>query len=182
MAKPLPYAVCRVYALRAAGRWVLANALGQLTRQWQQTRIGSITFVYPPTPRFNRARGGHSASFVDSVASAFGAGRSKPIEFYVADSQEDMFRLLGLDVLPNHPPGLAYTTHRLIFGGSPIYGEWYPHELTHMALDSLSKSWRTPFALDEGLAMWLGGSRGNDFPALMRNLAGELQGRPSITR
>jgi hypothetical protein len=37
-----------------------------------------------------------------------------------------MFRLLGLDVLPNHTPGLAYTAHRLILSGSTIYGEWYP--------------------------------------------------------
>jgi hypothetical protein len=181
MAKPLPYAVCRVYAVREAGHWVLVNALGQLTREWQRGKIGSITFVYPPAHRFNRARARHSASFVDSVAAAFGADRPKPIEFYVADSQEDMLRILGLEVLPNHTPGLAYVAHRLIFSGSPIYGEWYPHELAHMALDSLTKSWRTPFALDEGLAMWLGGSRGNDFPALMRNLAGELQARPSVT-
>lgn len=181
MAKPLPYAVCRVYAVRQDGHWVLANALGQLTRQWQRAKIGPITFVYPPSHHFNRARAGQSATFVDSIAAAFGAGRPKPIDFYVADSQEDMFRLLGLDVLPNHAPGLAYTAHRLILSGSTIYGEWYPHELAHMALDSLTKSWRTPFALDEGLAMWLGGSRGNDFPGLMRNLGQALRANPLIT-
>jgi hypothetical protein len=181
MAKPLPYAVCRVYAVRQAGHWVLANALGQLTGQWQRARIGPITFIYPPNHHFNRVRALHSATFVDSVAAAFGAGRPTPIDFYVADSQEDMFRLLGLEVLPNHTPGLAYTAHRLILSGSTIYGEWYPHELAHMALDSLTKSWRTPFALDEGLAMWLGGSRGNDFPGLMRNLGHALRANPSIT-
>jgi hypothetical protein len=181
MATPLPYAVCRVYAVRESGRWTLTNALGQLTRQWRRTVIGPITFVYPIAHRFDVTRAQRSATFVDSVASAFGAGRPKPIEFYVADSQEGMFRLLGLEVVPNHAPGLAYTGHRLVFSGASIYGEYYPHELVHMALDSLTKAWRTPFALDEGLAMWLGGSRGKDFPALMRDLAGALQVRPSIT-
>ncbi len=181
MAKPLPYAVCRVYALRESGQWVLANALGQVTRQWRRTEMGPVTFVYPPTHQFNEYRARRSVSFVDSVATAFGAGRPKHMEFYIADSQEGMLRLLGLDVLPNHTPGLAYTAHRLIFSGSEIYGEWYPHELAHMALDSLTKSWRTPFALDEGLAMWLGGSRGKDFRALMRSLAVALQAQPSIT-
>jgi hypothetical protein len=92
-----------------------------------------------------------------------------------------MFRLLGVDVLPNHTPGLAYTAHRLLFSGSPIYGEWYPHELAHMVLDSVTKAWRTPFALDEGLAMWLGGSRGRNFPTLMRDLAAALKARPSLS-
>jgi hypothetical protein len=181
MARPLPYAVCRVYAVRQANRWLLTNALTLRTLNWQRRRFGPITFIYPSGHKFNRARATRSAAFVDSVASAFGANRHQPIKFYVADSPEVMFRLIGLDALPNHTPGLAYAAHRLIFSGSPIYGEWYPHELAHLALDSLTKSWRTPFALDEGLAMWLGGSRGNDFPALMRNLAGALGARPSLS-
>jgi hypothetical protein len=181
MDKPLPFAVCRVYAVRQAGRWVLANSLGQLTREWQRTRIAPITFVYPPGHRFDSGRARRSARFVDSVAAVFGADQPGPIEFYVARSPENMFRLLGVEVLPHHPPGLAYIAHRLIFSGAAVYGEWYPHELAHMALDSLTKSWRTPFALDEGLAMWLGGSRGRDFPALMQDLATALRAKPSIT-
>ncbi len=118
---------------------------------------------------------------MDSVATAFGADKPGPIEFYVARSPENMFRVLGVEVLPHYPPGLAHIAHRLIFSGAAVYGEWYPHELAHMALDSLTKSWRTPFALDEGLAMWLGGSRGRDFPALMQDLAAALRAKPSIT-
>jgi hypothetical protein len=181
MAKPLPFAVCRVYAVRQRGRWVLANALGQLTREWQHKRIAPITFVYPPDHHFDEGRARRSARFVDSVATAFGANKPKPIELYVVESPETMFRVLGVEVLPNHTPGLAYTAHRLIISGAAIYGEWYPHELAHMALDSLTTSWRTPFALDEGLAMWLGGSRGRDFPALMQDLAAALRAKPSIT-
>lgn len=181
MAEPLPFAVCRVYAVRQAGRWVLANALGQLTREWQHKSIAPITFVYPPDHHFDEGRARRSARFVDSVATAFGANKPRPIEFYVAQSPENMFRVLGVEVLPHHTPGLAYIAHRLIFSGAAIYGEWYPHELAHMALDSLTTSWRTPFALDEGLAMWLGGSRGKDFPALMQDLAAALRAKPSIT-
>ena len=75
------------------------------TAQWQRATIGPITFVYAPDHHFNRVRATHPATFVDSVVTAFGAGRPKPIDFYVADSQEEIFRLLGLDVLPNHTPG-----------------------------------------------------------------------------
>jgi hypothetical protein len=181
MAKPLPYALCRVYATREGGGWVLANSLHQLTREWHRTTYAPITFVYPPTHRFDAARARRSVRFVDSVATAFRVRTPRSLELYIADSQEGMFRLLGVDVLPNHTPGLAYTAHGLLFSGSPIYGEWYPHEFAHMVLDSLTKAWHTPFALDEGLAMWLGGSRGRDFPTLMRDLAAALKARPSLT-
>jgi hypothetical protein len=181
MAKALPYALCRVYATREGGQWVLANSLGQLTDEWRRTRYPPITFVYPATHRFDADRARHSVRFIDSVATAFSVHPPRNIELYIADSQEGMFRLLGVDLIPNHTPGLAYTAHRLLFSGSPLYGEWYPHELAHMVLDSLTKAWRTPFALDEGLAMWLGGSRGRDFPTLMRSLAAALKARPALT-
>ncbi len=181
MAKALPYALCRVYAAREGGKWVLENALNQLTREWRRTRYAPITFVYPSTHRFDAGRARRSVRFVDSVATAFQVPTPRNLELYIADSQEGMFRLLGVDVVPNHTPGLAYTSHGLLFSGAPIYGEWYPHELAHLVLDSLTKAWHTPFALDEGLAMWLGGSRGRDFPTLMRDLAAALKARPSLT-
>lgn len=181
MAKALPYALCRVYATREGRGWVLTNSLGQLTDKWRRTRYAPITFVYPPAHRFDADRARRSVRFVDSVATAFRVRPPQNIELYIADSQEGMFRLLGVDLVPNHTPGLAYTAHGLLFSGSPIYEEWYPHELAHMVLDSLTKAWRTPFALEEGLAMWLGGSRGKDFPALMRSLASALKARPALT-
>jgi hypothetical protein len=181
MPKPLPVAVCRVYGVREGSRWVLTNALGPLTRDWKRTRLGPITFIYPISHRFDPERARRSVAFVDSLSTVFAVHSLKPIDFYVAESPEEMLRLLGLDVLPNHFSGLAFTSHRLIFSGAQVYGEWYPHELAHMVVDSLTKAWRTPFALDEGLAMWLGGSRGKDFPALMQGLAKALAGQPSLT-
>lgn len=73
MAKALPYALCRVYATREGGKWVLANSLNQLTREWRRTRYAPITFVYPPTHRFDAARARRSVKFVDSVATVSGS-------------------------------------------------------------------------------------------------------------
>lgn len=62
IAKGLPYALCRVYATREGGNWVLANSLDQLTRDWRRTRYPPITFVYPMTHRFDAARARRSAN------------------------------------------------------------------------------------------------------------------------
>src|SRR5262249_36676498 len=94
MAGALPYAQCRVYAIREEGSWVLTNSLGQVTDIWRRTCYAPITFVYPPTHRFDADRARRSVRFVDSVATAFGVHPPQDIELYIADSQEDMFRLL----------------------------------------------------------------------------------------
>src|SRR6266480_6309469 len=39
-----PLALYRVYATREQGRWVLANALPRLTRDWNHERIGRVQF------------------------------------------------------------------------------------------------------------------------------------------
>src|SRR6059058_2032005 len=74
-----PLAVYRVFATREGGRWVLANALPRLTQRWQRETIGRITFVFPPTHRFVRARAEATAAFVDSLAHAFPYRLRRPL-------------------------------------------------------------------------------------------------------
>ncbi|HKC47181.1 MAG TPA: hypothetical protein VKB63_06225, partial [Gemmatimonadales bacterium] len=49
-----PLALFRIYVARESGRWVLANALPRMTREWRRETIGTVTFSYPPTHRFAR--------------------------------------------------------------------------------------------------------------------------------
>jgi hypothetical protein len=177
----LPVALNRVYAVREDGRWVLANALPRLTAGWSRARRGVITFVYPPTHRFDAARAERSAQFVDSLSRVFGVRRPPNIEFYVLDRPEELSRILGLDLaLPETNNGRAYPTNNLIFSGLPVYGEWYPHELTHLVLWPLVRERRASMTMDEGLAHWLGGSKGKPFSTLMRELEDDLEARPDL--
>src|SRR5256886_3909328 len=92
-----PLALYRVYVIREGGKWVLANPLPRLTRHWKRNTIGVVTFVYPPTQAFARARAGASAHFVDSLARAFDLPPPSPITYYFTDDLVDMSAALGLD-------------------------------------------------------------------------------------
>src|SRR5207245_11584852 len=75
-----PLALFRVYAVREQGRWMLANALPRLTKDWKRATIGPVTFVYPGSHRFDRSPAEGPARFVDSIAAAFdvSAKRAEP--------------------------------------------------------------------------------------------------------
>ena len=116
--------------------------------------------------------------FVDSLASAFKVPVPSGIRYYIAGTAEELARILGLDfAIP--AIGRAYPANGIVMSGLPAYDEWYPHELAHLVLAPIARE--TPWILSEGLATWVGGSRGRDFPTLLDELATELRSRPTFT-
>src|ERR1035437_523755 len=177
----LPVALTRVYAIRENHRWVMANAFPRLTASWHTAKFGRITFVYPPEHRFNATRARQSARFVDSLAAAFDVPPPRSITFVVADRPEALARILGVDLaLPGTSNGRSVTANLMILRGLPIYGEFYPHELTHLVLSPLTHQLGTSSLVDEGLAIDIGGSQGKLFPQLMRELDDILNANPTL--
>ncbi len=130
--------IFRVYAQRQAKGWALSNAISRVSAGWIREPIGSITFVYPPSRRLDRGRARRSARFADSLAWAFGLP-AKPLTYYVADTPEGMFRLQGLDFVPEPSQagvgaGRADDVNGLVFSGSPVVQEGYRHEIAHVVL------------------------------------------------
>lgn len=167
-----PLALLRVFVVREAGQWRLSTALPHLTRDWREERVGPITFVSPPTRRFSREKARRSARFVDSLAAAFAVRRPTSLRYYVAGTPDELGRILGLD-FAIYAGGRAYVQNGLILSGLPTYDEFYPHELAHVVLSPLTGG--APWLLDEGLATWVGGSRGRDFHTLVNELDAELR-------
>src|SRR5207302_127122 len=89
--QPPPSEMFRLSAVREQGRWVLANALPRLTKDWERATIGRVTFVYPGSHRFDRSRAEGSARFVDSIAAAFDVPPPRGIRYYVAANLDEMF-------------------------------------------------------------------------------------------
>src|SRR5256712_11723684 len=121
-----PLALFRVYAVREQGRWMLANALPRLTKDWNRATIGSVTFVYPGSHRFDRSRAEGSARFVDSIAAAFDVSAPRGIRYYVAANLDEMFWMMGLDFFPSGSDtagGRSNAIDRLVFSGSASVGE-----------------------------------------------------------
>lgn len=177
--------VFRVYAQRDGNRWVLSNAIDRLTMHWVRQRVGGITFVYPPWRRLDRRRAARSARFADSLAAAFSLVPA-PLTYYVAETPEEMFRLEGLDFVPEASQargsvGRADGVNRIVFSGSATLQEGYLHEIAHVVLAPLVIPGRTHWLAVEGCATWTGGWQGRMFPDLMRDLAFYLKNHWSYT-
>lgn len=177
-----PLALYRVYAVREAGRWVLANALPRMTRTWRRERIDSITFVFPPTQGFVRARAEATARFADSLAHAFDVP-VPAITYYFTDDLIETFRAMGLDFFPlgsDTLGGRANAVDHQVFVGASGVGEGYRHEVAHIVLQPLIDR-RTAGLVMEGLMTWTGGSAGLGFRELLPGLAAYVGSHPGLT-
>jgi hypothetical protein len=179
-----PLALYRVYATREGGRWVLANALPRLTRRWQRETVGRITFVFPPTQRFVRARAESSAAFVDSLARAFEVPAPASIGYYFTDDLIETLGALGLEFFPLGSDTVGgRALGDLVFIGLSSNAEAYRHELAHVVLRPFLTPLNPPVVVQEGLMTWVGGrgSAGLDFQELMPGLKRYLDAHPDIT-
>lgn len=179
-----PLALYRVYATREQGRWVLANALPRLTGRWNHETIGRITFVFPPTQRFRRARAEATAAFVDSLAGAFAVSPPSTIGYYFTDDLVQTLGAAGLEFFPlgsDTVGGRNNALDHLVFIGSSSNGEGYRHELAHVILHPFLAPLSAAGLVQEGLMTWTGGSAGLDFRELMPGLNHYLDTHPDLT-
>lgn len=172
-----------VFADRAGGRWVFGNALPRLTRDWRHETVGPITYVLAPGDSFDRARATRASAFIDSLAAAFHVPRVDHVTYYLTSSDDEVFRILGLETDRKWGPvgGAAQPVNHLIFSGIPALGEEYRHELVHLVLTSLMDGHPSPVLISEGVPTWLGGTTGMTFPVAARGLAQFLVEHPAVT-
>jgi len=94
-----PIALTRVYAIRENDQWVFANALPRLTRDWKRHVVGHITYIVQPGHKFDQGKARSAVRFADSVATMFGVQPITDLNYYVADTPEEIHRILGLDYM-----------------------------------------------------------------------------------
>jgi len=187
----VPLALQRLYAVRAPGSphgWQLAGALPRLTRDWDRLTVGRIAYRYEPGQRPDTARAVRAARFVDSVAALFAVAAPSRVDYYVTASPEANYRALGLDFypLPSGPGGgrggnggrEPGAETGFVLAGDPRQGEAYLHELTHAVLGGRLGGGGF---IAEGVATWLGGSKGQSPPALYAALAAFQRAHPDAT-
>lgn len=177
-----PIALMRVYAIREDGRWVFANALPRLTRDWKRHQVGGITYIVQPGHSFDESKARKAMRFADSVSVMFGVKPIADLNYYVADTSEEIHRVLGLDfVVSGDQASYSDPGRQMILVGNPVFGEDHRHELTHSVLAPLTWTPNTPGIINEGTATWLGGSLGKSFVEVMIEYAAFLAARPGIT-
>ncbi len=181
-----PLALQRLYAVKESGApfgFRLSGALPRLTRDWEQRTRGRVTFWYAPGQHPDPARISHTSTFVDSVAILFQIPAPNHIDMYMGRSYEEVQRAIGLDFFPeasaDRGRGGRGLPSGIVLAGNPDLGEGYVHEIAHVILGPRFPSRNRLFA--EGVATWLGGSRGRTTQEAYARLCQIQTARPALT-
>lgn len=171
-----PWCITKLYAVRENGEWRLKNALPVITEKWKRTTVGKIIFVYPPHHEFDHDLATKANEFCNKLSREFKFTEWKPFEFYIAESGDEMGRLLNFDFYAaGYTTGVGSNDNRILFGGTG--SEYYPHEFIHLIVP---KQERHGLA-EEGFATWKGGQQGKTFEESAALLANELAKDDTIT-
>jgi hypothetical protein len=181
-----PLALQRLYAVRESGapfNFRLSGALPRLTREWEQRTNGRVTFWYAPGQKPNPVKISHASSFVDSVAALFQVPPPRHLDMYLGRSLEEVQRARGLDFFPaasaDRGRGGGAISTGIVLVGNPALGEAYLHELAHAILGPTFPTRNGLF--NEGVATWLGGSRGRTPREVYARLRQIQAARPALT-
>ncbi len=175
-----PFGVQRLLARRENGRWVLCGALDRMTRGWNRRVVGDIEYNYPDEWSFDRHKAESAAAFVERIAGDFGVGEVPRIGYFLAPTPEALAETIGLDWTIPGVRGKTYASDHLIFVGDREQGEAYLHELVHIVLSPLEPAEGWHPLISEGIASWLGGSRGLELAELIDELLGYQAAHPEV--
>lgn len=182
----MPLALQRLYAVREPGsphRFRLSSALPRLTEAWTRRSTGPLTFWYAPGCSPNPQKIDQAARFVDSVARLFETRPPLSLDVYVTATMDEAQQAIGLDFFvdasgPGEGRGGRMIGGNIILVGDDQIGEAYLHELVHAVLHHAFPI-RTAL-LSEGVATWLGGSRGRSLNDMYRLLRQVQISQPSL--
>lgn len=176
-----PVALTRVYAVRENERWVFANALPRLTRDWIRADVGPVTFVIHPGMSFDVRRAERAVAFAASLAENLSLPGLEDVTYMMAPTPEELHRAMGVDwTFGAQGHGYALPWNRLILSGDPVFGEDNRHEITHLVTGPILAEGRTHSMVSEGLATWLGGSVGRTYSELVVDYAAFLCAHPRV--
>jgi len=181
-----PLALQRLYAVREMGApyaFRLSGAFPRMSTDWERRTMGSMTFWYVPGQVPNPARIARADVFVDSVAKLFNVPVPRHLDVIVGRSMDDVERAIGVDFFPESSgPGQrsgGLNLGTIVLSGNPAIGEAYLHEFVHSVLGPSLPAGSS--LLSEGVATWLGGSRGRTPSEMYRLLRSYQQSDSTLT-
>ncbi len=155
---PYVLAIVNYYAKKENGSFKLYNALTINKKEWNCTTVGIIDFYYPNYHKFNIEKARKTNEFINKLCKDL-IVKSIPFEYYVANDYDEIQKLKGID----YYMGMGGdTTPKGKAADDKIYcaglGEYYLHEVFHVQIDKYYPN--KHFWVSEGIATFLGGSRG----------------------
>lgn len=168
--------ITSVFAKKENGAYKLYNAFTLNTKQWKAEKLGSVTFHFPPAHPFDKNGAGKLLRSISALTKEWNLP-IVPIDYYVADSYEEIEHLRGLDYYVGmgnreKPSGMADPDIKTVFAGG--LGENYFHEVVHIYLNNLFPKSQ----LLDGLAVLYGGSMGHELKWHLARLDDYLNHHP----
>lgn len=175
---PYVLAIVNYYAKKQEGHFKLYNALTIRRQNWNCTHMGVVDFYYPEYHEFNSEKAQKLNEFIYTVCAHLDL-IPRSIEYYLADDYDEIQKLKGFDYYmgmggPSTPRGKA--NDNMVYCGG--LGEHYPHEVFHAQVDHHFPN--KHFWVSEGVATFLGGSRGKSLDWHLKRTHSYLQKHPEI--
>ena len=157
---PYVLAIVNYYVKKEDNVYKLFNALTINKVKWNSINVGFVDFYFPYYHKFNYVKAKKLNDFITRITNIFDV---QPIsfEYYFANEYDEVQRLKGIDYYIGmggitKPSGKA-SNDKVYCGG---LGENYFHEVFHVQIDKHYPN--KHFWVSEGVATYLGGSRGKN--------------------
>lgn len=174
--KSNPWCIVKLYAIQENGNWKLKNSLPIITKDWEATTIGKITFRYPSSHKFNKKLAQKSIEFCNSITKEFQFPAWNPFDFYITESGDELGKLLNFDFsFGGYTTGMGLKKYGILLSG--FGSEYYPHEFIHLLLPNFNRH----SMIEEGFATWKGGQGGKSFQESAEILAQEFFKNDTVT-
>ena len=153
-----------VYAKQVNNEWKLYNALTVNSELvFNSKTVGYLNYHFPKNHQFNLKEAERQNDFILKLCADFNV-KPDTVEFYFAPTAKEILEVKGIDYvlgvngleIPRGRGGRIGNTNLVTTSAT---AEYFPHELVHVFLNSKHKNlhrWSK-----EGLATYLGGSRGH---------------------
>lgn len=155
---PYVLAIVNYYMKKEGGSIKLFNALSIGKKNWICKSVGLIDFYYPPYHDFNQDKAIQLNKFANEFCKNFEV-EPIPFDYYLANEYDEIQKLKGIDYYigmggKSIPTGKSAEGKVFCSG----LGEYYPHEVFHVLVNKEFPNMH--FWVSEGIATFLGGSRG----------------------
>jgi len=174
----IAWCITNVYVKKESPVYKLYNALSKNISTWLVRKMGSVTFYYQPTYKFNEAKATRLIQSINHLAEEWKL-KKIPINYYIGETYEQLQKLRGLEYAAGmgnrtKPSGISDAQNKSVYCGG--LGENYFHEVVHLYLNPLN----TNSALNEGVAVFYGGSMGHTLKWHLKRLDNYLDNHPEI--
>lgn len=159
----IPHCILSVYVTKIDGALKFVSKTDFIKPKLNSEQVGEITYYFDKSYNFNVEEAQRLREFNAEVASFFETN-VLDFDYFICENSRDTAAIRGYlfepsMYVPNQYGALADVVNRIIYAGNN--SEFYPHEVVHLYTKELFY-YKYHRWIDEGLATFLGGSRGKD--------------------